>query len=252
MRKFDVAYVPNVQQNYYPAKELEEMTLEEIVSKYIKTCGKANGNLATCSQCKSPCKQGKRAIQLLSNKVYNDPPIPLYGGKTLIERAREENMKRKEQNNLSPLAKALEEAQKKQPEHKKRTYMQWDGWWEESLTSENQLKWVMDNMKLSKTQARKKIYMYKYNHNLLNKDAEKDNKSNDNKTVTEVKQETKQQDAPGVNIETKIDALLKRKDDQKKAMEEYYKLYENAKKEYEMIEKKIDTLCSAMDIINEL
>ena len=116
MRKYDVAYVPNGPVNYYPVKDLETMTLEEIVKKYIKTCGKANGSVAICSQCKSPCREGKRAIQLLANKVYDDPPIPLYGGKTLIERAREENMKRREEmnkenknENISALAKERKE-----------------------------------------------------------------------------------------------------------------------------------------------
>lgn len=260
MRKYDVAYVPNGPKGYYPAKDLEDMSLEEIVSKYIKTCGKANGNLATCSQCKSPCKQGKRAIQLLSNKVYNDPPIPLYGGKTLIEKAREENMKRrKEQSNVTSLAEALKAAQNKeieQPEKKKKKYVQWDGWWEESIASGDQVKWLIDNMKISKTQAKKKIYMYKYNHGMLiNKETEKKQKE-ETKTIEEAKSveisepgSTKSSDS---TIETKIDTLLKMKDEQKKAMDEYFKLYENAKKEYEKIEKKIDTLCSAMDIINEI
>ena len=72
MRKYDVAYVPNGPVNYYPVKDLETMTLEEIVKKYIKTCGKANGSVAICSQCKSPCREGKRAIQLLANKVYDE------------------------------------------------------------------------------------------------------------------------------------------------------------------------------------
>lgn len=254
MRKYDVAYVPNVPKNYYPVKELEDMTLEEIVAKHIKTCGKANGNLATCSQCKSPCKQGKRAIQLLSNKVYNDPPIPLYGGKTLIEKAREENMKRRQGSAVASLADALKEAQQKEPEKKKRQYVKWENWWDESLNSGDQLKWVMDNMKLSKTQAKKKIYMYKYNNGLLNKDTKEEIKENVKEETKEEKAEVvKVQDAPaGSNIETKIDALLKMKDAQKKAMDEYYKLYENAKKEYEKIEKKIDTLCNAMDIMNEL
>lgn len=251
MRKYDVAYVPNGPKDYYPAKDLEDMSLEEIVAKYIKTCGKANGNLATCSQCKSPCKQGKRAIQLLSTKVYNDPPIPLYGGKTLIEKAREENMKRKkEQSNLSSLAEALKEAQKKEEkktEKKKKNYVQWDGWWEESIASGDQVKWLLDNMKISKTQAKKKIYMYKYNHGLLKKEEQPQEEIKEQPV-----EETVSYKSSDTSIETKIDVLLKLKDEHKKAMDEYLKLYENAKKEYEKIEKKINTLCDAIDIMSEI
>ena len=121
MRKYDIPHVANPRINYYPVKELGEMTLEEIVKKYIKTCGKADGNVAVCSKCKTPCEHGKRAIQLLANKIYDNPPIPLYGGKTMIERAKEENMKRREaekngellpvnSDNMSTLFNALEKA----------------------------------------------------------------------------------------------------------------------------------------------
>lgn len=66
MRKYDIPYVQNVAGSHpFPIKELEDMSLEEIVQKHIKTCGKANGNVAICSQCKSPCKQGKGLFSFL-------------------------------------------------------------------------------------------------------------------------------------------------------------------------------------------
>ena len=79
MRKYDVAYVPNGPKHEYPVVALQDMSFDEIVDKYIRTCAKAMGKVAECSKCKNPCAEGKRAIQLLANNVYNDPPIPLYG-----------------------------------------------------------------------------------------------------------------------------------------------------------------------------
>ena len=160
MRKYDVAYVPNGPVNYYPAVPLQDMSLEDIKKKYIKTCAKANGDIAICSKCKTPCKEGERAIQLTANQVYNDPPIPLYGGKTLIERAKEENMKRRQLEAERKANENMETAEKKENISKKKTVIRWDGWYETSLASGDQVKWLMTEMGLSRTQAKKKIYQY--------------------------------------------------------------------------------------------
>lgn len=258
MRKDGIPYVPNPPMHMYPSKDLEEMTLEEIVKKYLRTCGKSNGNVAVCSQCKSPCKEGKRAIQLLANKVYNDPPIPLYGGKTLIERAREENMKRREkmgETNMSALAKALEDAKKEalekdgiKTEKKKRGHIVWDNWWEISLESGDQVKWIMDNMKLSKTQAKKKIYQYKWYHGMTGSaNAEKV----EAKKEVQKEVQTQRNDVFDASIESKLEALMKQQEECKKEVEKYQHLADEARQKYEAIKKKTDVLCSAMDIINE-
>ena len=219
---------------YYPAKELQDMSLEEITKKYIRTCGKANGQVSVCSKCQSPCAEGKRAIQLVANKVYNDPPIPLYGGKTLIQKAQEENMRRREQMEK-------EKAKEEKPKYKK--YMRWEGWWEESLASGDQVKWIMDNMDLTRTKAKNKIYMYKYTHGLI--------------TVPEIKEpvvtpasEVKIEKTTDANIESKLDVLLKKQEEYKNEMIKYQNLYNEAQKKYEEIKKKADILCSAMDILN--
>ena len=258
MRKYDIPYVPNGKVNYYPVKELDEMSLEEIVKKYIKTCGKANGNVAICSQCKSPCREGKRAIQLLANKVYNDPPIPLYGGKTLIERAREENMKRRENmknNNAMSLAEAIEAAHlgedEKKDEKKKRNYILWDGWWETSLESGDQVKWLMENMKLSKTQAKKKIYQYKWTHGMTGSAAETKDTKVEKPAETkkeEIKVESAQTDA---SVEAKLEKLMKMQEEKKKEMDRCMQLYQKAKDEYERIKEKTDILATAIDILND-
>ena len=266
MRKSDIAYVPNGPLHYYPVKALEEMTFEEIVKKYLRTCAKANGKVEICSQCKSPCKEGKRAIQLLANQVYNDPPIPLYGGKTLIERAREENMKRRAEeavpvtkSNIGVLTEALEKAknealrvenpvQKEKTEKKNRRYVKIEGWWESSIESGDQVKWVMENMKMTKTQAKKRIYQYKYAHGLTAtaevKTVETPAEVKDVKPVEEVK-------PIDAGIESKLEKLMHQQDECKKEIEKYQKLLDEAKLKYDEVKKKTDILCSAMDILND-
>ena len=251
MRKSDIAYVPNGPKNYYPVIPLQDMSLEEIKKKYIKTCGKANGNVSVCSKCKSPCDEGKRAIQLVANSVYNDPPIPLYGGKTLIERAKEENLKRREE------AKAAEEKKEEVKEKKpKRKRMVIENWYEQAMASPDPTQWIMDAYKISKTKAKQKIYDYRYRHkDELSVEEKKEEKKEE---IEEVKPEftakETQHESKVVStdrFEVKLEALIKMQDEHKKAMDEYMKLYEQAKIEYEKIKQKTDILCNALDIVNE-
>jgi len=158
MRSYDVAYVKNGPYNPYPVVPLQEMTLEEIKKKYIKMCAKANGDVSVCSKCQTPCPEGKRAIQLIANNVYPDPPVPLYGGKTLIERAREDNMKRR-----AELEKA--EKEKKEAEQKpKRKKVAIEDWFNKAMATDDPIQWIMDNLHVSKTKAKQKIYDYRYRH----------------------------------------------------------------------------------------
>lgn len=232
MRKYDIPYVQNGSMNMFPSPKLEEMTLDEIIKKYLRTCAKSNGQVSVCSKCLAPCTEGKRAIQLLANKVYNDPPIPLYGGKTLIEKAREENMKRREAKT------------EKEPEKKK--YMKREGWYEDSLASGDQVKWLMTEMGISRTQAKKKIYQYRYTHGMTGSEAKPVEKEESSEEVQEIKNLV-----DNSSIETKLETLMKKQEEHKKAMEKYLELYNKEKEMYEQIKLKTDTLCSAMDILNE-
>jgi len=235
MRKYDVAYVPNGPMSYYPVKDLQDMTLDEIINKYIKTCAKANGSVSVCSKCQSVCREGKRAIQLIANEVYNDPPIPLYGGKTMIEKAREENMKRRQK---------MEAEKNGTPIEQKREYIKWDGWWEESVASGDQIKWIMTNMGLTRAKAKKKIYQYKWAHGLTKEETVKE------KPVEEKQVEEPKTISLDANIETKLNELMKKQESHKKEMDRYMSLYNKEKEAYDAIAHKIDVLCSAIDIVN--
>lgn len=252
MRKYDVAYVPTGPVNYYPAKPLQEMTLDEIKKKYIKMCAKANGDVSVCSRCKTPCTEGKRAIQLVATEVY-DVPIPLYGGKTLIERAKEENAKWRAEQEAKKAEEQKKEEEKKEEKAKKRAYRKSDTWWADSLASGDQVQWLIDNMSLSKTQAKKKIYMYRYTHNIempkkevkgpivcaakdmvIEKEEEK---------LVEKKPTKNQNDVVFKTMEQKIDDLMKLQTEYKQKAEEYNKLYKE-------VTEKIDVLCKAMDVFD--
>ena len=250
MRKDGIPYVSNgVYNPPFPAVPLQEMTLEEIKKKYLKMCAKSQGDPAVCSKCSAPCTEGKRAIQLLANSIYNDPPIPLYGGKTLIEKAREENMLRKQK---------LEEEKKEEKKvPKEKQFI--ENWYEDSLASGNQLAWVMEKYNMTKTQAKKKIYSYRYRNGLTNKEYFTRGQGGVAPVLTDpdtarkeiniepVKQEVNTSD----RIESKIDSLMRKQAEYKAVMDEHYKEYLMAKETYDNFSKKIDVLCSAMDIMNE-
>ena len=240
MRKYDIPYVQNVPAQYYPAVPLQEMTLEEIKQKHIKTCAKANGDVSECSRCKSPCPEGQRATQLVANMIYNDPPIPLYGGKTLIEKAKEENMKRREEKEK------IEESKK--VTKNKRIYI--DGWYEQAMASADPVAWVMEAYACSKTKAKQKIYCWKNRHPEANETHPEESETpvikETQESQTQPKIETKKD-----KFEVKLEALMKQQEEQKKAMDEYMKLYQQAKVEYEKIKQKTDVLCNALDILDE-
>jgi len=248
MRHYDIPYVANGPMNYYPATPLEDMSLDEIVKKYIKMCGKANGLVSVCSKCQTPCREGQRAIQLLANKVC-DAKIPLYAGKTLIEKAQEQNKERRMQ-----MENKVEEQKevKKEPKKRRGVGVPYDGWYEDAVASGDAVEWLVDKMSITKTQAKKKLYQYRYLHGLTGKTKTEISDEKVNEVKSEVKtepvNESVVQNSP---IEVKLEALLKMQEKHKKAMDEYLHLYEEAKVEYEKIKNKTDILCSAMDILND-
>lgn len=255
MRKYDIPYVQRGPATYYPVIPLEDMSVKEIVDKYIKTCAKANGQVSACSKCQSPCKEGKRAIQLLANQVYNNPPVPLYGGKTLIEKAREQNMERRKQMDEEKVEANAEEKPQKR-ERGRRPEVPFDGWYEVAMNSGDPFKWLMTEMGITKTQAKKKIYQYRYRAGLTgdgNKSIiEKHEDQKEEVEPVETKEEVKPVEKPAENsIEAKLEMLMKQQEKHKKKMDEYMELFKKEKEEYDKIKQKTDILCNAMDILND-
>ena len=248
MRRDGIPYVKNPR-SYYPPIDINKMSYEEIVQKYIKTCGKANGEISVCSKCPTPCPEGRRAIQMLANEVYSDPPIPLYGGKTLIERAKEENMLRRQK--LEEEQKAKEEQKMEETKKSKDNRQYIDNWYEKAVASGDPVKWVMEQYGMTKAKAKHKIYSWKYRHQ-IDEPAKHAKVKEEPVPVVKVEQpviikETAETDS----IEAKIDSLMKLQEKHKNIMLEMQQQYEKAKAKYEEISKKVDILCNAMDIMNE-
>ena len=234
MRTSDIAYVKNPPMVLQPSVDLQDMDLEEIKNKYLKTCLKSGGDPAKCSKCGNPCVYGKRAMQLIANEIYSNPPIPLYGGKTLIERAREENMKRRQAEE----EKKQKEQQKE--ETKKIEKKRVENWWEDSLASGDQIEWLCSHLNMSKTQAKKKVYNYKYLHGLLQPKTPEPEKS----TVITKQPNESEESRIIEQLENKINKLMKQQDEYKSLAERYQKLYQETK-------TKTDALFEALNILNE-
>lgn len=213
--------------SYYPVKKLEDMSLEEIKRKYIRVCAKANGDISVCSRCRTPCREGERVIQLKANEIYSDPPIPLYGGKTLIEKAREENERRR----------ALASTESKKG---KRKYKHIDDWYQKAMESGDPVKWVMDNYEISSTKAKAKLSNWKCKY--LGKSEEKKEEKKEEKIEIVIP-------ASEVSFEKKLEYIMKLQEEQKKEVEKYERLLNEAKEKYEAIKRKGDILCQAMDIL---
>ena len=247
MRKSDIGYTPNPP-HYYPPLDYKKMTLQELVNTYIKMCAKANGLVSVCSKCQTPCEHGKRAIQLLSGAIYDEPNVPLFANNSLIKKVVEENKKRKEEKEMAEV--------KETPKRSKNDRQYLDDWYEKAVASGDPVTWVMEQFGITKTKAKSKIYCWRYRH----KETTEEVKSKDVEVVEVNFKEEKSVETPVVkeeksvepdSIEAKMDALMKLQDKHKKIMDEYKAQYEKAKQNYEEIGKKIDILCSAMDILND-
>lgn len=250
MRKSDIGYTPNPP-HYYPPLDYKKMTLQELVNTYIKMCAKANGLVSVCSKCQTPCEHGKRAIQLLSGAIYDEPNVPLFANDGLIKKAVEENKKRKEEKEIVEV--------KETPKKSKDDRMYLDDWYEKAVASGDPVKWVMEQFGITKTKAKSKIYGWRYRHKeeevkpknieVCEVNFKEEEKEEEKPVETSVVKEEKQSEPD--SIEAKMDALMKLQDKHRKIMEEYKAQYEKAKQNYEEIGKKIDILCSAMDILND-
>ena len=245
MRRDGIPYVQNPK-NYYPPIDINKLSLEELKQKYLKHCGKSNGNLSACSKCTSPCAEGKRAMQLLANEVYNDPPIPLYGGKTLIERAKEENAKRREAEEAKKLAEKME-IRTEPKEEKKRLRLDIDTWWEASLEYGNQEEYLMKTYNISKTQAKRKIHHARTVKEPPKVEMPVLKSEQPAEKVEEVKETVKPSRSNDVvfkTMEFKIDELMKKQSEFKAKLDEYTKKYKD-------ISEQIDVLCKAMDVFDK-
>lgn len=221
MRTYDIAYVPHGTVVGYPPKPLKDLTLDEIKKKHLSACAKSNGSIDKCRTCQQ-CEYGKRAIQLTVEKTYTDDGIPLYDGMTLVEKAKQENMLRRKEK----------EQMDKKFSKDNRSYIK--DWYNKAMASEDPVAWVMDAYGIDRNKAKAKLRQWFNRHT-------DESKEKPVKTVAPIPE----------GIEAKLERLYNLQKQYEDGMSNLQKQLDKARDEYEEIKRKIDVLCSAMDIINE-
>ena len=281
MRTYDIPYVKQTPSNYYPPRDLNKMSFEEIEKVYLNVCAKYNHDISNCSKCQAPCTYGKRAIQLKANEIYNQPTIPLYGDKTLIEAAREANMKAKMGLPVEPPkktgfisqaeldkrnAKKAEAPNVETPkETKRRARKVVDDWYDKAYNSKDPLQWIMDTFEITKAKAKQKVYSYQNQHPELKEtkplwepNKKKSEAAKHSWDGRKPKEEMKEEPKPEVksnkamdSFEEKLNALMAKADEYKKLADEHRKKAEEYQKMYDEAKSKVDTVFAAINILDE-
>lgn len=145
-----MATYPQAQKDAYKVREtdIEDISLQEICKSYL--CGKAQGKISECAKCTTQCSYGKRGLDLLngsvnsaSKSVYTSVPE----GKTLLDMARQEAKARRNGEYIP----------------KPEDYVV-DDWYLQAYKSGNAMKWLMENLSLTKSNARARVYTYWQKH----------------------------------------------------------------------------------------
>lgn len=264
MRHYDIAYVPNPGSPSIPmSNDINELDLRTIVKYYL--CGKSHGKISECRRCPAPCAYGKRALDLAFPKPNTTEPPKLIDNKTMLELAKEELARRKqeEQKNEKPVADPPAEEPRKRA---KRMVM--EGWYEKAYASDNPLQWIMDTFGLNERKAKQKVYSYQHHHpecreKPMWKSREKQRQEKEEAAQAaepakapeeEVSvEETPVENVPAKNtgseallapLEEKINTLMNKQEEYKSKYEYYLKLYNDVK-------GKVDALYEALSILNE-
>ena len=267
MRTFDVAYVPHGTVSYTPKKPLEEMDLREIVKNYLVTCVKSQGKVSECLKCTDKCEYGKRAEKLAKNIITPSEATPYEG--SILQKGRMENeLIRKANKMIEDLsreeAELKNETKEKTKKHGGKREKDPEGWYEESLASENQLKWVMDKFSMNEHQAKKKIWNYRYYHPEVKtrNRADKKTQSSEPGKKEETKELTNEEKMDVLDnvymtkvMERKLEKLMNEQEmyetEIKKYKEEYERKTEEVNLKLSVVKEHIDAICKTMDIFKE-
>ena len=112
--------------------EVEKMDLIDIRRKIMKFCMKSQGAIAPCRTCSNKCVAGRWAV-----KLYDGLDIPK------VE---------------TPVPQPVKPAEK--PKRGRKT----SDWYDKAKLSGDIVQWCVDNLGLNIQQAKKKVYMFEYNH----------------------------------------------------------------------------------------
>lgn len=235
MRTFDVPYVKNPSKSVFPNPPLDSLSLQEITRNYL--CNKSEHKISNCRKCNEKCIYGLRALEMFfGTEQKKEEPA----GPTILERARQAKLNE----------------QKSEVSVTKNGHKYVKDWYKQAEASGDIVQWVMDTFGMARDRALAKIYNYRYNQNkkqknqlivktLEEKPVQKAEAPAEEKPVEKpveqpAETQSEKQESP---IEEKLAYFMRLQDEYKKKIEEYQKLYNEAK-------RKGDILCNAMDIMN--
>lgn len=115
--------------------EIERMDLIDVRRKLMKFCDESQGAIGPCRSCMRKCAAGKWAIQL-----YDRLQVPKTEEPEVTKNNSEENETAKQ--NVGKVAQ----------------------WYIDATASADPVDWCVNKFGISRQKAKKKIYMYEYNH----------------------------------------------------------------------------------------
>ena len=202
-------------------EEIEKMDLIDVRRNVMKWCQVSNGAIGPCRECKHKCKAGKWAIEL-----YDRTAVPKTGGpevsKTISDNKKVDESAEREEIEMpaytdsgSPTAE----------------------WYIAAYASGNPVGYCQHHFNLSIQKAKKKLYMYEYNHFGKLK----------NKTKTE---ESPRIQNPAIELQqTEVDEDFSLKNDLVQKKEALIKIQEQYKAQLDDLNEKLRKVTNQIDAI---
>lgn len=272
MRTFDIPYVKNGYMPSVSSVPLEEMSLPDITKKYLRTCTKSNGRVSECMRCNQKCVYGEKAIAMTYGLNKAEDVVP-YEGSLLYQARMQNEQRRKEAEKPKEAEKQTAQVVEEKPAEKKRRANQDpEGWFEEAMAQTDPVQYVMDRFGKTRTQAKKKIYMYRYLHKKSEGEIKEETASDiqtDSSSSNDLEAETAQ-NIPSADGETEqkkaaVESARPESDDEllKTMMDHKLELLMNQQEQIESeikvcqtkltkVKEQIETICKTMDILKEV
>lgn len=257
-----------------PVPSLEDMSLTEIVDRYLKTCVKSNGFVSKCIACKDKCVYGKRAEDLAKGLVSPGMSKPVAYEGSMLQMARMQNeleRMRKAKTEVQPKPEPEKKTEEK-PEASKKPLKRGESfktWFEDSLKAPDQVAWVMEHFNISRTKAKNKIYQVTYSNDEAREMVKKYRPQGEQNMAEPepAKEEPVVEVAPVMPVvsddellrkamERKLEMLMNQQEsveaDLKKYQEEFERKTQEAHSKITSIKDQIDTICKTMDILKTI
>lgn len=129
-------------------EEIEKMDLIDVRRNLMKWCEVSQGSISPCRTCKHRCKAGKWALEL-----YDRTAVPKTDGPEVVKKVSEEKEDEKKDGVENVHVPELTNAGTPVAQ-----------WYVDAKASGNPVEYCRKQFGISASKARRKIYMYEYNH----------------------------------------------------------------------------------------